>query len=636
MRYALGLFVLVLVLAAPAGATFAAGPANHTQPAVIGIARVGQQVTSTTGTWSGTGSISYSYQWDRCDALGNSCLVIAGAAQPTYALVAADTGKTIALIVTAKDSSGSSLAAASLLGPIAPASGVASIARPAITGTPTVGSALNVSTGTWTTTPASLEYAWLRCTSSGRACSAIAGATGVRHVVGAADVGHALVVRVRVKAGSSTQDVLSLAVVARAGSPSTTTTAATTTTATTTTAPTTTTTTTTTTPAPASAATRPAVAGTAKVGQRFSYAAPPGASSTTSFQWHRCDATGAHCNSVHGATGVGYRLVVKDVGKTIALTVKTTPVDGEATPAYSSLVGPIAASNAVVASTAQPAVTGKAVQGQTLTATAGTWTKTPASVAYAWQRCNGNGRICAPIDGATSAAYVPVADDVGHALAVLVTATAGSAKATAFSVATDAIQAPPPLAPTAPLVVTGTPKVGQRLTGAAGTWTGTAPISFHYQWHRCDAGGAHCTSVHGATAATYRFGARDVGKTIGLTVTATDGNGTKAAAYASLVGPVAAASALLVSTEQPAVTGAAVVGQTLSATPGTWAPAVSAPAYAWMRCNANSRICVAIADATSATYTLTADDAGHTLIAVVAAKAGASAFSTATAVVKST
>ena len=617
MRYALGVLVLVLVLASPAGATFTAGPANHTQPALIGIARVGQQITSTTGTWSGTGSISYAYQWDRCDALGNSCLSIAGAAQPTYTLVAADAGNTISLIVSAKDSSGSGLAAASLLGPIAPASGLASIARPAIAGTPTAGSTLDVSTGTWTTTPASLEYAWLRCTSSGRACSAIPGAAGVRHVVGSAEVGHALVVRVRAKVGSSTQDVLSLAVVARAGSPVTTTTA-TTTTATTTTTTTTTTATTT----PPSAGARPAVAGSPKVGQRLSVTATGG----SSYQWYRCDPTGAHCSSIHGATAAGYRLVAKDAARTIGLTVTSA-----GTPAYASLVGPVAASTATAASTAQPAVTGKAQQGQTLTATAGTWTQTPSAVAYAWQRCNANGRICVPIDGATSATYVPVADDVGHALAVLVAATIESAKASAFSIATDAIQAPPPLAATAPLVVMGTPKVGQRLTGAAGPWTGTAPISFHYQWYRCDANGAHCASVHGATKATYKLAAKDTGKTIGLTVTATDGNGTKAPAYASLVGPVASAAATLVSTAQPKATGS-------TSDAGTWSTKPSSTSYRWLRCNVNGRVCVAIAGATSAAYTVTSADSGHALVAVVTVRAGAataSAFSTATAVITS-
>jgi large repetitive protein len=621
MRYVLGACALVLVLAAPAGAAFSGGPANRTVPATIGIARVGERITSTSGTWSGSGPISYSYQWDRCDPSGNGCIVIAGATQPTYLLAAADVGMTIALTVTAKDSSGFSLGAASLLGPIAPASGIASIARPLISGTAAVGSTLTVSTGTWTTTPGSLTFAWLRCTASGRACASIAGATSATHVAGAADAGHALVVRVRAKSGTSSQDVLSLASAPVAAKSVTTTTTATTT-------ATTTTTTTTTLPPAASASTRPAVSGTTKVGQRLTAPATAGAA----YQWYRCDPSGAHCASIHGAVGAGYRLVAKDAAATIGLTIRVGT-----TPTYASLAGPVAAAGSPAASTVQPGVSGKPVQGQTLTASPGSWSGTTSALAYAWWRCNANGRICAPIAGAASASYVPVAEDVGHALVALVTATIGGTAHAALSVATDAIQPPPALAPAAPLVVTGAAKVGARLTGAAGTWTGTAPISFRYQWYRCDAVGAHCASVHGATATTYRLTAKDAGKTVGLTITATDGAGTKQPAYASLVGPVAAASAPLASTAQPRIGGSPAQGQTLTVAAGSWSSTPSSTTYAWARCNANGRVCTLIAGSTAASYTVTAADVGHALVAVVTAHLGsatATAFSTASAPAK--
>ena len=49
----------------------------------------------------------------------------------------------------------------------------------------------------------------------------------------------------------------------------------------------------------------------------------------------------------------------------------------------------------------------------------------------------------------------------------------------------------------------------------------------------------------------------------------------------------------------------------------------SAATYAWLRCNANGRLCTAIAGATSDSYTVAAADAGHALIGVVTASAGA-------------
>jgi hypothetical protein len=375
-----------------------------------------------------------------------------------------------------------------------------------------------------------------------------------------------------------------------------------------------TTTTTTTPPAGPSASTRPAITGTVRVGQRLTGTTP----NATAYQWYRCDATGAHCSSVHGAVKATYTTVAKDVGHTVGLTVR---VNGA--PAYASLVGPVAAASAL-ASTLQPALSGKAVQGQTLSVTPGTWTSSAASVSYAWERCNANGRICAPIVGATAATYVPVAADVGHAVAAVVTATASGKTQAAYSVASDSVVAPPPLAATTAPAVTGTVKVGQQLTGATGQWTGTAPITYAFQWYRCDAGGAHCSSVHGATKATYRIVKADAGKTIGFTVTATDATGAKQPAYASLAGPVAASSATLVSTVQPKV---AVQGQTLTADAGAWTATPASVTYAWERCNANGRICAPIAGATSASYTPTSADSGHELVVLVTAHAGSASAS---------
>jgi hypothetical protein len=239
-------------------------------------------------------------------------------------------------------------------------------------------------------------------------------------------------------------------------------------------------------------------------------------------------------------------------------------------------------------------------------------------VSYAWQRCNANGRICTPIAGATAATYVPVAADVGHALAALVTATVSGKTQAAFSVASDAVAAPPVLAATTPPVVSGTPKVGQQLAGTTGVWTGTAPITYAFQWYRCDAAGAHCSSVHGATKPTYHLAKADAGKTLGLTVTAADATA-KTPAYASLVGPVAASTATLASTAQPKVT---VQVHTLTVDAGAWTATPSSTTYRWERCNANGRICAVIAGATAASYTLTPADSGHELVALVTARAG--------------
>ena len=117
-----------------------------------------------------------------------------------------------------------------------------------------------------------------------------------------------------------------------------------------------------------------------------------------------------------------------------------------------------------------------------------------------------------------------------------------------------------------PLVATVVQQ-GQKLTGAVGSWTGSGALRYGYQWSRCDAAGAHCKAIRGATAPTYTPVAKDVGQTLGFAVRAHDAVGASTA-FASLVGPVAAAGAAIVSSAQPTITGATTQGQTLTVSSG--------------------------------------------------------------------
>ena len=156
--------------------------------------------------------------------------------------------------------------------------------------------------------------------------------------------------------------------------------------------------------------------------------------------------------------------------------------------------------------------------------------------------------------------------------------------------------------------VLGTAAAGKQLTGLSGTWGGFDAITYHFQWYRCNAAGAGCLSVHGATSPTYSLGNRDIGKTLGLTVYATDSTGT-ASAFSSLIGPIAPSRPLLESTAQPLVTGPPAVGKVIQVTTGNWSPTPPTLAYRWERCNANARACAAIANATTSSYTVARADA---------------------------
>jgi hypothetical protein len=95
--------------------------------------------------------------------------------------------------------------------------------------------------------------------------------------------------------------------------------------------------------------------------------------------------------------------------------------------------------------------------------------------------------------------------------------------------------------------------------------------------------------------------------------------------------------AVPVSSTVPTVSGAAVVGQSLTETHAAWTGTPTAYAYRWEDCDANGLHCAPIANATSPSYTVAAGDAGETIRVIeTASNAGGSsapATSDATAVV---
>jgi len=74
--------------------------------------------------------------------------------------------------------------------------------------------------------------------------------------------------------------------------------------------------------------------------------------------------------------------------------------------------------------------------------------------------------------------------------------------------------------------IAGTAQEGQTLTAGNGSWSGTTPITFTYQWSRCDQNGKNCAAISGATNNTYTVTHPDIGNTLLVTVVGTNSDGT--------------------------------------------------------------------------------------------------------------
>jgi hypothetical protein len=194
-----------------------------------------------------------------------------------------------------------------------------------------------------------------------------------------------------------------------------------------------------------------------------------------------------------------------------------------------------AANAAAPQNTAPPTISGTAKEGSTLTAQDGTWTNTPTSFTYQWQRCASDGTGCGDINGAAAKTYTPVAGDVGHALKVVVTAVNADGRTPATSGATDPVNSKNGPSNSVKPALSGSAVVGETLTVSNGSWS-TTPTSFARQWQRCAADGTDCLNVSGATGQTYGVRSGDVGHRIRALVTArTSGGSTTVATNTSAV-----------------------------------------------------------------------------------------------------
>jgi hypothetical protein len=169
---------------------------------------------------------------------------------------------------------------------------------------------------------------------------------------------------------------------------------------------------------------------------------------------------------------------------------------------------------------------------------------------------------------------------------------------------------------TSPPTIEGKFQVGETLTASNGLWS-NSPTSFTYQWQRCSSSGSSCADIDNAAQKTYKLVSADVDHTVRVLVTAANADG-KATAN-SHPSPVISDSSAPRNTARPVISGKTEVGETLTASNGTWTGGATTFTYQWQRCDENGSACVNVAGATSKTYGVRSADQGNTMRALVTA-----------------
>ncbi|MEA2199929.1 MAG: large repetitive protein [Solirubrobacteraceae bacterium] len=567
-------------------------PSNTGLPSIVGSLLDGGLLSAVTGTWEGTGPLSYSYEWLLCNASGGSCSSISEALASTLQLGVGQVGSTLRVVVTATNSAGSVSAtspATSLVSALLPSNS----GLPSITGLLQDGGLLSAVTGSWAGTgPLSYSYQWQQCNASGASCSDIseAAASTLKLLSGAVGSTVRVIVTATNAAGSVSATSPASGLVG-ALLPSNT--------------------------------GLPSITGLLQDGGLLSAVTGSWAGTgplSYSYQWQQCNASGASCSDISEAAASTLKLVAGAVGSTVRVVVTATNAAGStsATSPASSLVGALLPSNIGL-----PSITGLLQDGGLVSAVTGSWAGTgPLSYAYQWQQCNASGASCANISEAAASTLKLLSGAVGSTVRVIVTATNSAGSVSATSPASGLVGALLP-SNTALPSITGLLQDGGLLSAVTGSWAGTGPLSYTYQWQQCNASGASCANISEAAASTLKLLSGAVGSTVRVIVTATNSAGS-----VSATSPASGlVSALLPSnTVVPAISGLLKVGQILSASTGTWTG--TAPItykYQWQNCGLLGTSCSSIANAIASTLKLELAQVGLTLrVLVTATNAGGS------------
>ncbi len=239
-----------------------------------------------------------------------------------------------------------------------------------------------------------------------------------------------------------------------------------------------------------------------------------------SYQWQRDGV------DISGATSGTYTLAQADVGTTVTVVASYTDSQGSNESVTSAGVGPIANLNDVPTGTVT--ISGTPTEDRTLTA-GNTLADEDGlgTISYQWQRDG------VDIGGATGSTYTLAQADVGTTITVVAGYTDGQGSNESVTSAGVGPVANLNDAPTGSVTISGTPTEDQTLTAGNTLADEDGLGTISYQWQRDG------VDISGATSGTYTLTQADVGTTITVVASYTDGQGSNESVTSAGVGPVA-------------------------------------------------------------------------------------------------
>ena len=309
-----------------------------------------------------------------------------------------------------------------------------------------------------------------------------------------------------------------------------------------------------------------------------------------SYQWLRNGAV------ISGANAANYTPRDADVGTQLSVRVSWTDDQGFQESLTSAASSPVANINDTP--TGRPTISGSALEGQTLNAVTGSIADIDGlgTFQYQWLRDG------VSIVGATSSNYQLVDADVDARISVRVSWTDNYGTAESLTSLTSSKVVNTNDTPVGEPVIAGVTTEDQVLTAdVSGISDNDGLGTFRYQWLRDG------VNISGATSSTYRPTDSDVDSRISVEVSYTDGHGLDEVLTSNETNTIAAINDTPVGL--PAISGAAVEGQTLTARVNAVSDddGLGSIRYQWLRNGS------AISGATSATYTTGDSDVGTQL-----------------------